>query len=129
MVRKFPWSGASIQSPSPTIAMVHGAARGGGAGLVVRVGDFAVAHRGSTHRIAPEVRLGIGLSPGAMSLLVRKVTRADIKELLLSGEARMTLRVKHRRWDSSSEWGIWKPQPGKSISQVLQAGYRRVGKN
>ena len=75
---------AVYRIPLVTIAMVHGAARGGGAGLVAAC-DFAVANQNATIGF-PEVRLGL-VSAQVLSLLVRKIRRADIKELLLSGEA------------------------------------------
>jgi methylglutaconyl-CoA hydratase len=75
---------AVYRVPLVTIAMVHGVARGGGAGIVAAC-DFAVASRDATIGF-PEVRLGL-VAAQVMSVLVRKLRRADIKELLLSGEA------------------------------------------
>jgi methylglutaconyl-CoA hydratase len=69
--------------PVATIAMVHGAALGGGAGLAAAC-DFAVADRNAIAGF-PEVRRGLAPAQ-VMSILVRKLRRADIRELFLSGE-------------------------------------------
>jgi methylglutaconyl-CoA hydratase len=74
---------AVYRIPVVTIAMVHGAARGGGAGLVAAC-DFAVAERDATIGF-PEVRRGL-VPAQVMSLLVRKIVRSNVRELLLSGE-------------------------------------------
>jgi methylglutaconyl-CoA hydratase len=71
-------------APVVTIAMVQGLAMGGGAGLVAAC-DFAVADEKA--RIGfPEVRRGL-ISAQVMSVLVRKLKRTDIHDLLLSGES------------------------------------------
>jgi methylglutaconyl-CoA hydratase len=72
------------QMPVVTVAMVHGAAMGGGAGLVAAC-DFAVADRDATIGF-PEVRRGL-IPAQVMTLLVRKIKIADVKQLLLSGES------------------------------------------
>jgi enoyl-CoA hydratase/carnithine racemase len=64
--------------------MVQGAAMGGGAGLVVSC-DFAVADRNSVVGF-PEVRRGL-VPAQVMGVLVRKLKRADVREILLSGES------------------------------------------
>ena len=72
------------QTPLVTIAAVQGAALGGGAGLVAAC-DFAVADRAAKIGF-PEAHRGI-VAAQVMSLLVRKIRRADIRYLLLSGES------------------------------------------
>jgi methylglutaconyl-CoA hydratase len=72
------------QMPAVTIAAVRGAAMGGGAGLVAAC-DFAVAASGATIGF-PEVRLGL-IPAQVMSLLIRKLKQADIRQLLVSGES------------------------------------------
>jgi len=71
-------------TPLVTIAAVQGAALGGGAGLVAAC-DFAVADKSAKIGF-PEVRRGI-VAAQVMSLLVRKLKRADVRYLLLSGES------------------------------------------
>jgi methylglutaconyl-CoA hydratase len=78
--------------PVVTIAMVHGPAMGGGAGLAAAC-DFAVADSHATIGF-PEVRRGL-VPAQVMSLLVRKLRRADIRELLLSGEPVAAVRALH----------------------------------
>jgi methylglutaconyl-CoA hydratase len=69
--------------PVVTMAMVRGAARGGGAGLIAAC-DFAIADKDATIGF-PEVRLGL-IPAQVMTLLVRKLKPADVRELALSGE-------------------------------------------
>ena len=71
------------QAPMVTLALVKGAALGGGAGLVASC-DFAVAGNDTVIGF-PEVRRGL-IPAQVMSVLVRKLKRADVRELLLSGE-------------------------------------------
>jgi len=78
------------QTPLVTIAMVHGAAVGGGAGLVAAC-DFAVADEDATIGF-PEVRRGLAAAQ-VMSVLVRKLKRADLADLLLSGELMIAARA------------------------------------
>jgi methylglutaconyl-CoA hydratase len=66
-----------------TIAMVHGLAVGGGAGIVAAC-DFALADE-RTRIGFPEARRGL-IAAQVMSLLVRKLKGADVLGLLLSGE-------------------------------------------
>lgn len=81
MVKQCLWSIHRI--PAATIAIVQGAALGGGAGLVAAC-DFAIADPEA--RIGfPEVRRGL-VAAQVMTLLIRKLRGADIRELLLSGE-------------------------------------------
>jgi methylglutaconyl-CoA hydratase len=74
---------AIYRVPVITLAMVHGTALGGGAGLVVAC-DLAVAGKEATIGF-PEVLRGL-VPAQVMSVLIRKIKRADIKELLLSGK-------------------------------------------
>lgn len=75
---------AVYRIPAITIAMVHGAVRGGGAGLMAAC-DFAVADQDATIGF-PEARLGL-IPAQVMSLLVRKLSQSNVRDLLLSGEA------------------------------------------
>jgi methylglutaconyl-CoA hydratase len=75
---------AIYRIPVVTIAMVQGAAMGGGAGLVAAC-DFAIAGKEATIGF-PEVLRGL-VPAQVLSVLVRKLKRADIKELLLSGKS------------------------------------------
>lgn len=107
---------AIYRIPLVTIAMVHGAARGGGAGLVAAC-DFAVANQDATIGF-PEVRLGL-VSAQVLSLLVRKLRRADIKELLLSGEAVDAARALQMGF--FQRVGDMETAAQEIVSQVLQA--------
>jgi methylglutaconyl-CoA hydratase len=70
-------------SPKPTVARVHGAALGGGGGLVSAC-DIAVAALGTQFGFS-EVRLG--LVPGVISpYVVTKIGESAARELLLTGE-------------------------------------------
>jgi methylglutaconyl-CoA hydratase len=102
--------------PVVTIAMVHGAAMGGGAGLVAAC-DFAVADNHATVGF-PEVRRGL-VPAQVMSLLVRKLRRADIRELLLSGEPVAAGRALHM--GLFNRVGNIETEAQGIISQVLQA--------
>lgn len=71
------------ECPKPLVARVHGAAMGGGAGLV-SVADVAVAETGSRFAF-PEVRLGI--APASISHFVaRKVGVSRARSLFITGE-------------------------------------------
>jgi methylglutaconyl-CoA hydratase len=102
--------------PVATIAMVHGAAMGGGAGLTAAC-DFAVADR---HAIVgfPEVRRGL-VPAQVMSLLVRKLRRADVRELLLSGEPVAARQALHM--GLFNRVGNIETEAQEIISQILQA--------
>jgi methylglutaconyl-CoA hydratase len=102
--------------PVVTIAMVHGAAMGGGAGLVAAC-DFAVADSHATVGF-PEVRRGL-VPAQVMSLLVRRLRWADIKELLLSGESVAAGRALHM--GLFNRVGNIETEAQAIISQVLQA--------
>ncbi len=75
-----------------TIAMIRGAARGGGAGLVAAC-DFAVADPLATIGF-PEVRRGL-VAAQVLSVLVRKLRGADVRDLLLRGEGINAERALH----------------------------------
>ncbi|MDJ0975883.1 MAG: enoyl-CoA hydratase-related protein [Planctomycetota bacterium] len=69
--------------PAPVIARVHGAALGGGAGLLA-VCDIAVVAAGTLIGF-PEVRLG--LVPGVISpYVIRKIGAGHARHLFLTGE-------------------------------------------
>jgi methylglutaconyl-CoA hydratase len=71
------------ESPKPVVARVHGAAMGGGAGLVA-ASDIAVAALGTQFGF-PEVRLG--LIPAIISpYVLGKIGEAAARELFLTGE-------------------------------------------
>ena len=70
-------------SPKPIVARVHGAALGGGAGLVAAA-DIPVAALGTQFGFT-EVRLGI--LPAVISpYVIRKIGESAARELLLTGE-------------------------------------------
>jgi methylglutaconyl-CoA hydratase len=74
---------ALYSSPKPIVARVHGAALGGGAGLVAAC-DIAVAAQGTRFGFT-EVRLG--LIPAVISpYVLRKVGESAGRELFLTGE-------------------------------------------
>jgi methylglutaconyl-CoA hydratase len=74
---------AVARCPKPVVAKVHGAAVGGGAGLVAAC-DLAVAADTATFAF-PEVRLGI--VPAAVSpYVVRRVGWSQARRLFLTGE-------------------------------------------
>jgi methylglutaconyl-CoA hydratase len=69
--------------PKPVVARVHGAAIGGGVGLVAAA-DVAVAEEGTRFAFS-EVRLGI--APATIApFVVRKIGHAQARVLFLSGE-------------------------------------------
>ncbi len=71
------------ESPKPVIARVHGAALGGGAGLVAAA-DIPVAALGTQFGFT-EVRLGI--LPAVISpYVIRKIGESAARELFLTGE-------------------------------------------
>lgn len=71
------------ECPKPVVARVHGAAMGGGAGLVA-VADLAVADQGTRFAFS-EVRLGI--APATISpFVVRKVGSSHARSLFITGE-------------------------------------------
>jgi methylglutaconyl-CoA hydratase len=107
---------AVYRIPVVTLAMVHGAARGGGAGLVAAC-DFAVANSEATIGF-PEARRGL-VPAQVMSLLIRKLKRSDVKELLLSGEPVDAERA--LQMGLFSRVGDIETAAREIISQVLQA--------
>jgi len=106
---------AIYRMPVATISVVHGAAMGGGAGLVAAC-DFAVAGKDATVGF-PEVRRGL-MPAQVMSVLVRKLKRADIKELLLSGEPVDAERA--RQMGLFQRVGNIETEAVKIISQLLR---------
>lgn len=114
MVKQCLWSIHRI--PAVTIAIVQGAALGGGAGLVAAC-DFAIADPDATIGF-PEVRRGL-VAAQVMTLLIRKLRGADIRDLLLSGEPvnagrALQMGLIHRVGDVEAELH-------KLVSQLLQA--------
>jgi methylglutaconyl-CoA hydratase len=81
------------RSPKPVVARVHGAARGGGVGLVAAC-DIPVAAAGASFALT-EVRLG--LAPAVISpYLVARMGAARCRELFVTGEtfdAAQALRI------------------------------------
>lgn len=71
------------ECPKPLVARVHGAAMGGGAGLVA-VADVAVADAEARFAF-PEVRLGIAAA-SISHFVVRKVGASHARSLFLTGE-------------------------------------------
>jgi methylglutaconyl-CoA hydratase len=106
-----------------TIAMVHGAAIGGGAGLVAAC-DLAVAVREATIGF-PEVRRGL-IPAQVMSLLVRKLKRADVHELLLSGESISAERA--LQMGLFTRLGNLENETQAIVSQVLQCAPGAIAK-
>jgi methylglutaconyl-CoA hydratase len=104
------------QVPVVTIAMVHGAAMGGGAGLAAAC-DFAVADTNATIGF-PEARRGL-IPAQVMSVLVRKLRRADVRELLLSGATVSAERALHM--GLFNRVGEIEVEAQDIISKVLQA--------
>jgi methylglutaconyl-CoA hydratase len=103
------------QIPVATVALVHGLAMGGGAGLVAAC-DFAVADSEATIGF-PEVRRGL-VAAQVMTLLIRKLRLGDIHYLLLSGESvsaahALQMGLFHRVGDMETE-------AGKIIAQILR---------
>jgi len=74
---------ALYRSPLITIAAIHGAAIGGGAGLMSAC-DLAIAAEG-TQIGYPEVRRGL-VAAQVMIFLLRQLKQKNLKELLLTGE-------------------------------------------
>jgi methylglutaconyl-CoA hydratase len=82
------------ECPKPVVVKVHGAAIGGGAGLVAAA-DVAVAAEGTRFAFS-EVRLGI--APATIApFVVRKVGFSRARELFLTGE----------RFEAEAARGIW----------------------
>jgi methylglutaconyl-CoA hydratase len=107
---------AIYRIPVVTLAMVHGAAMGGGAGLVAAC-DFAVAGKEATIGF-PEVRRGL-VPAQVMSVLVRKLNRADLKELLLAGKSIEAGRAQQMGF--FQHVGDMETAAREIISQLLQA--------
>jgi len=73
---------ALLRAPQPLVAVVHGAALGGGCELTL-VCDLVVASRAATFGL-PEIRLGV-FPPLAAALLPRMIPAHLAAELLLTG--------------------------------------------
>jgi methylglutaconyl-CoA hydratase len=107
---------AIYRIPVMTLAMVHGPAMGGGAGIVAAC-DFAVASAGASIGF-PEVRRGM-IPAQVLSVLVRKLRRADIRELLLSGESIDAERAQKMGFFNSV--GDPEAEADRITAQLLQA--------
>lgn len=79
-----------IETPLITIAAAHGVAAAGGAGLLAAC-DFAVATEG-LKVVFPEVRRGL-VPAMVATILRRKLSDADLREILLLGEPIGTARA------------------------------------
>jgi methylglutaconyl-CoA hydratase len=111
-------------SPRPIVARVHGAALGGGAGLVAAC-DVSVAALGTTFGFT-EVRLG--LIPAVISpYVLPKIGEAAARELFLTGE-----RFEAVRAQEIGLVGASVPEPdldaavGSRVGELLQAGPRAI---
>jgi methylglutaconyl-CoA hydratase len=113
------------QSPKPVVARVHGAAMGGGAGIVA-ASDIAVAALGTQFGF-PEVRLG--LIPSVVSpYVIGKIGESATRELYLTGEKFEAVRA--------LEIGLIRaavPEEDldrtiqRRVDELLQSGPRAVG--
>ena len=91
-------------SPLVTIAAAHGAAMGGGAGLLAAC-DFVVA--ADDLKIAyPEVRRGL-VAALVTCLLRRRLNDGAVRELILLGQSVQAERAAWR-WDWSVKWCRWR---------------------
>jgi methylglutaconyl-CoA hydratase len=113
------------ESPKPIVARVHGAALGGGAGLVAAC-DVPVAAVGTQFGF-PEVRLG--LVPGVISSYVlRKIGESAARELFLTGErfdARRAVEIGLIR-AAVPEDELDRAVEGR-VAELLKAGPRALG--
>jgi cyclohexa-1,5-dienecarbonyl-CoA hydratase len=73
-----------VESPIPTVAVVHGSVMGAGLELVLAC-DLAYAAEGATLQ-QPEIRLGC-IAPVAAALLTERIGRTRAMEMLLTGRA------------------------------------------
>jgi len=111
-------------SPRPIVARVHGAALGGGAGLVAAC-DLSVAALGTRFGFT-EVRLGI--IPAVISpYVLPKIGESAARELFLTGE-----RFEAVRAQEIGLVGVAVPEPDldaaveQRVAELLQAGPRAV---
>ena len=111
--------------PKPVVALAHGAAIGGGVGLVAAA-DIAIAAEGTVFSLA-EVRLGI--LPSAISpYVLRAIGPRQARDLFLTGD-RFDAREAHRIGlvhsvvpaDALEEAGM------KKVESLLSAGPEAVG--
>src|SRR6185503_17464650 len=104
------------ESPKPIVARVHGAALGGGAGLVAAC-DIPVAALGTQFGFT-EVRLG--LVPAVISpYVLRKIGESAARELFLTGERFEAVRVQE-----VLQAGPRAVAEAKAL--IREVGYRRV---
>jgi enoyl-CoA hydratase/carnithine racemase len=107
--------------PVATVAMVHGLAMGGGAGLVAAC-DFAVADNKATIGF-PELRRGL-VAAQVMSILVRKLALTNVRYLLLTGE---TVSASHAlRMGLFHHVGDLEIETRKIVAQVLRGAPRAL---
>ena len=112
------------ESPKPIVARVHGAALGGGAGLVAAC-DIPVAAEGTLFGFT-EVRLGI--VPAVISpYVIGKIGESAARELFLTGErfeARKAAEIGLVRWtvpEVELDQAV-----DRRVQELLQAGPRAV---
>jgi len=112
------------ESPKPIVARVHGAALGGGAGLVAAC-DIPVAALGTQFGFT-EVRLGI--IPAVISpYVLRKIGEAAARELFLTGERFEAVKaceiglVRHAVPEEDLDATV-----DKRVKELLHAGPRAV---
>lgn len=112
------------ESPKPIVARVHGAALGGGAGLVAAC-DIAVASEGTQFGFT-EVRLG--LLPAVISpYVLGRIAPSAARELFLTGErfdarrAREIGLVQHVASDADLDGVV-----AQRVAELMKAGPRAV---
>ena len=111
--------------PKPVIALVHGAAIGGGVGLVAAA-DIAIAEEGTVFSLA-EVRLGI--LPSVISpYVLRAIGPRQARDLFLTGD-RFDAREAHRIGlvHSVVPQGELESAGMKKIASLLSSGPEAVG--
>src|SRR5437870_7643704 len=112
------------ESPKPVVARIHGAALGGGAGLVAAC-DIPVAALGTQFGFT-EVRLGI--LPAVISpYVIGKIGEAAARELFLTGERFEAVRAQEigRIRAAVPECDLDAAVEGR-VKELLQAGPRAV---
>jgi len=111
--------------PKPVVALVHGAAIGGGVGLVAAA-DIAIAEEGTVFSLA-EVRLGI--LPSVISpYVLRAVGARQARDLFLTGD-RFDAREAHRIGlvHAVVPAGELEEAGKKKVQSLLAAGPEAVG--
>jgi methylglutaconyl-CoA hydratase len=114
---------AIYQAPIVTIAMVHGAAMGGGAGFVAAC-DFAVADKEALIGF-PEIHHGL-IAAQVMSVLIRRLRRGDVKEILLSGDSIVAARA--LQMGLFNRVGDIEIEAEKLIAQVLRGSPQAIAR-